>query len=163
MARKIVDIMHEDFFLHNTNGVRMPETISRANLELSFALVEESPYEILGWVLLTLSNLGSLQVAESRENDKKRLEELQNLQGCQLLDIWAKDEMVRAKLINDAIPVQINAWNAKYNQKIAYYFMDVVANNSVIATETDLDATGSFEYLEDAYTKKTIVYHLLNS
>ena len=56
MARKIVDIMHEDFFLHNANDVRMPKTTSRANLELSFALVEESPYEILGWVLLTLSN-----------------------------------------------------------------------------------------------------------
>ena len=163
MTKKIVKIMHEDFFLHNANGVKMPETTSRANLELSFAVVEESPYEILGWVLLTLSNLGALQVAESREDDKKRLEELQNLQGCQLLDFWAKDEMVRAKLINDAILVRINAWNAKYNQKIAYYFMDVVADNSVGITETDLHATGSFEYLEDADTKKTIVYHLLNS
>lgn len=163
MTKKIVKIMHEDFFLHNANNVKMPETTSRANLELSFALVEESPYEILGWVLLTLSNLGALQVAESREDDKKLLETLQTQQGCQLLEFWAKDEMVRAKLINDAISVQINAWNAKYNQKIAYYFMDVVADNSVIATEIDLDATGSFEYLEDAYTKKTIVYHLLNS
>ena len=102
-------------------------------------------------------------MAQFRNDDRMQLENLQGLQGCQLLDIWAKNEMVRAKLINDAIPVQINAWNAKYNQKIAYYFMDVVADNSVIATEIDLDATGSFEYLEDAYTKKTIVYHLLNS
>ena len=163
MARKIVDIMHEDFFLHNANGVRMPETISRANLELSFALVEDTSDEILGWVMLIPSNIGTLQVAQSRNDDRIQIENLQSLQGCQLLDIWAKDEMVRAKLINDAIPLQINAWNAKYNQKIAYYFMDVVANNSVLATETDLDATGSFEYLEDAYTKKTIVYHLLNS
>ena len=163
MTERFVSIMQEDFFLHNANGVRMPETISGANLELSFALVEDTSDEILGWVLLTLSNLGALQVAESREDDKKRLETLQTQQGCQLLEFWAKNKMVRAKLINDAIPVQINAWNAKYNQKIAYYFMDVVADNSVIATEIDLDATGSFEYLEDAYTKKTIVYHLLNS
>ena len=163
MTKKIVNIKQEDFFLHNANDAKMPKTTSRANLELSFALVEDTSDEILGWVLLTLSNLGALQVAESREDDKKRLETLQTQQGCQLLEFWAKNKMVRAKLINDAIPVQINAWNAKYNQKIAYYFMDVVADNSVIATEIDLDATGSFEYLEDAYTKKTIVYHLLNS
>ena len=102
MTKKIVKIMHEDFFLHNANDVRMPKTTNRANLELSFALVEESPYEILGWVLLTLSNLGALQVAESREDDKKRLETLQTQQGCQLLEFWAKDEMERDKLI-DAI------------------------------------------------------------
>ena len=140
----------------------MPKTTNRANLELSFALVEDTSDEILGWVLLTLSNLGALQVAESREDDKKLLEKLQTQQGCQLLDFWAKNEMVRAKLIN-AIPVRINAWNAEYNQKIAYYFMDVVADNSVRTTEIELNATGSFEYLEDDYTIKTIVYHLLNS
>ena len=163
MARKIVDIMHdEDFFLHNANGVRMPETISRANLELSFALVEDTSYEILGWVMLIPSNIGTLQVAQSRNDDRIQIENLQSLQGCQLSDIWAKNETIRAKLIN-AIPVRINAWNVKYNQKIAYYFMDVVADNSVRTTEIELNATGSFEYLENAYTKKAIVYHLLNS
>lgn len=164
MALKIVNIMHEGFFLQNANAVRMPETTSGANLELSFALVEESSDEILGWVLLTPANFGALQVAESREDDKKLLEKLQTQQGCQLLDFWTKDERVRAKLINDAIPVQINAWNDKYQQKIAYFYMKLVADNSSVKTDKiELDATGSFEYLEDAYTKKTIVYHLLNS
>ncbi len=162
MTKKIVKIMHEDFFLHNANGVSMPETISRANLELSFALVEDTSDEILGWVMLIPSNIGALQVAKSRNDDRMQLENLQGLQGCQLLDIWAKNETVRAKLIN-AIPVRINAWNAEYNQKIAYYYKGVVADNSVITEETELNATGSFEYLENAYTKKAIVYHLLNS
>lgn len=162
MAERCVNIMQEDFFLHDANGVRIPETISGANLELSFALVEDTSDEILGWAMLIPSNIGALQVAQFRNDDRMQLENLQGLQGCQLLDIWAKNETVRAKLIN-AIPVRINAWNAKYNQKIAYYFMDVVADNSVRTTEIELNATGSFEYLEDDYTIKTIVYHLLNS
>lgn len=162
MAEKFVNIMREEFFLHNANGVRMPETTSGANLELSFALVEDTTGKIFGWVMLTPSNVGALQVALSSEDDKKQLEKLQSLQGCLMLDVWAENDRIKAKLIN-AIPGRINAWNDKYNQKIAYYFMDVVADNSVKTTEIELNATGSFEYLESAYTKKTIVYYLLNS
>lgn len=162
MVKRFEEIMHEEFFLHDTNDARMPKTTSRANLELSFALVEESPYEILGWVMLTPSNIGALQVAASREEDQKRLEKLQTLQGCQLLDIWAKNYSIRAELIK-VIPQRLKAWNDKYQQKIAYFYMEVVADNSSVKTEKiELDATGSFEHLEDAY-KKAIVYRLLEN
>ena len=124
-------------------------------------MIEENPYEVLGYVLLSLTNVGDLQVAKSREEEREQLNLLQGLQGCQLLYIWSKTEKIKTQLIK-CIPFRILKWNIEYNQNISFYYMDVVADSSVKMIEIELNATDSFEYLENNNLKRTIIYCLLN-
>lgn len=160
MARKFKKIMTKDFFLGAQNLNGMFDLSQNANLELSFALIEENSYEILGYVIMVPKNVGELNIVSLKEDDEEQFEKLKSLSGCQI-DIYAENNEIRLQLIK-AIPARIQQWNIENDKEIAYYYMDVVANNNVETIKIELDATDSFEYLENMCSKKTIIYCMLN-